>query len=99
MVFWRKKPRNNGESPKERPKTVYGDVGNARRDNVRVTYAVLLLQYRKGLICLLIVMLQIIDRAAKDGKNKGVIFGQKANSRSGLFDPSAVKIVERPQSG
>lgn len=35
MVFWRKKSRNNGDTPRERPKTVYGDVDNTRKDNVR----------------------------------------------------------------
>ncbi|VDM83735.1 unnamed protein product, partial [Strongylus vulgaris] len=42
----------------------------------------------------------VIDRKhSPEGKWKGVVFGQKGNSRSGHFQSSAVKIIEKPESG
>ncbi|XGW33236.1 hypothetical protein V3C99_017589 [Haemonchus contortus] len=41
----------------------------------------------------------IIDRRqSPEGRWKGVVFGQKGNSRSGHFQPSAVKIIDKPES-
>ncbi|KIH58819.1 hypothetical protein ANCDUO_10966 [Ancylostoma duodenale] len=42
----------------------------------------------------------IIDRrGSPEGRWKGVVFGQKGNSRSGYFQSSAVKIIEKPETG
>ncbi|EPB76716.1 hypothetical protein ANCCEY_04152 [Ancylostoma ceylanicum] len=43
---------------------------------------------------------KIIDRrGSQEGRWKGVVFGQKGNSRSGYFQSSAVKIIEKPETG
>ncbi|PIO70343.1 variant SH3 domain protein [Teladorsagia circumcincta] len=42
----------------------------------------------------------IIDRRhSPEGRWKGVVFGRKGNSRSGHFQSSAVKIIDKPESG
>ncbi|ETN87184.1 hypothetical protein NECAME_00043 [Necator americanus] len=41
----------------------------------------------------------IIDRRhSPEGRWKGVVFGQKGNSRSGHFQSSTVKIIEKPET-
>ncbi|KHN70975.1 hypothetical protein Tcan_17658 [Toxocara canis] len=41
----------------------------------------------------------VVERDPSKPRWKGIIFGPKANSRSGTFAPCAVEIVERPATG
>ncbi|CAJ0933757.1 unnamed protein product, partial [Mesorhabditis belari] len=41
-------------------------------------------------------LIWVTDRASQEGRWKGIIFGQKGNSRAGYFSPSTVRMIDRP---